>query len=141
MANVRFGSISDLDTPSCDVRFAPQKRTSSAWPPTSEKCQHRKLAASLWKSCFAETVDKHLSLPTNPGIKKAAGICALRPTGLKMHSYENARPANLGTSKTEPNICHWGVANVVPCEEHAGCCETTTASSRFAQRCHSGLYA
>jgi hypothetical protein len=26
------------------------------------------------------------------------------------------------------NICHWGVANVVPGEEHAGCCETTTAS-------------
>src|SRR5205823_2787681 len=64
-----------------------------------------------------------------PGIKKAAGICALRPTGLKLHSYENARPANPGTSKTEPNICHWGVASVVPGEEHAGCCETTTAST------------
>jgi hypothetical protein len=59
--------------------------------------------------------------------QKAAGICALRPTGLKMHSYENARPASPGASKTEPNICHWGVANVVPGEEHAGCCETTTA--------------
>jgi hypothetical protein len=61
------------------------------------------------------------------GIKKAAGICALRPTGLKMHSYETARPASPGASKTEPNICHWGVANVVPGQEHAGCCETTTA--------------
>ena len=61
------------------------------------------------------------------GIKKAAGICALRPTGLKMHSYENARPASPGASKTEPNICHWGVASVVPGEEHAGCCKTTTA--------------
>ena len=59
---------------------------------------------------------------------KATGICALRPTGLKMHSYENARPASPGASKTEPNISHWGVANVVPAEEHAGCCETTTAS-------------
>ena len=64
----------------------------------------------------------------NPGFEKAAGICALRPTGLKMHSYENARPASPGASKTEPNISHWGVANVVPAEEHAGCCETTTAS-------------
>jgi hypothetical protein len=36
---------------------------------------------------------------TNPELKKAAGICALRPTGLKMHSYENARPASPGTSK------------------------------------------
>jgi len=60
--------------------------------------------------------------------QKAAGICALRPTGLKMHSYENARPASPGTSKTELNICHWEVANVVPGEEHAGCCETMTAS-------------
>jgi hypothetical protein len=46
-----------------------------------------------------------------PGFKKVAGICALRPTGLKMHSYENARSAGPGASKTEPNICHWGVAN------------------------------
>jgi hypothetical protein len=44
---------------------------------------------------------------TNPESKKAAGICALRPTGLKMHSFENARPASPGSCKTELNICYW----------------------------------
>jgi hypothetical protein len=68
-------------------------------------CQHRKSGASLWKSCFAETVDKHLSLPI-PGIKKAAGICALRPTGLKMYSYENARPARV-SKETFAKIESW----------------------------------
>src|SRR6267154_953696 len=43
-----------------------------------------------------------------PRIKKAAGICALRPTGPKMHSYENARPPAPGASKTEPKLSHWG---------------------------------
>jgi len=68
------------------------------------------------------------------GIKKAAGICAPRPTGLKMHSYEKRSTASPGASKTEPNIRHGEVASVVPCEEHAACCETTTASRENSPR-------
>jgi hypothetical protein len=82
---------------------------------------------------------------TTPEIKKPQAFAHCGLPGSKMHSYENARPAGPGTSKIEPKISHWGVSSLVPGEEHAGCCETTTAlrannSLRLAQRAQ-GLYA
>jgi hypothetical protein len=59
-------------------------------------------------------------------MKRAAGIFALQPTGLKIDYFENVRSAGLGPSKTEPSFYQCGVKNVVPAEEHRECCETET---------------
>ena len=59
-------------------------------------------------------------------MKRAAGIFALRPTGLKIDYFENVRSADLGPSNAEPSFCQCGVKNVVPAEEHKDCCETET---------------
>jgi hypothetical protein len=60
--------------------------------------------------------------------EKTAGICALRPTGLKYIGMKKRSIRHPGSSNTDPNIFECGVANAIPDEEHIGCCATETAS-------------
>src|SRR6266403_5022880 len=81
---------------------------------------------SLLFSCSRRADESRIKRP------QAFARCGL--PGSKCIRMKNARPASPGTSKTEPNIRHGEAASVVPCEKHAACCETTTASRENSPR-------
>jgi hypothetical protein len=69
-------------------------------------------------------------------MKRAAGIFALRPTGLKVDYFEKRSIRRPGPSKAEPSFYQCGVKNVVPAEEHKERalkvrCSERTAGSRM----------
>jgi hypothetical protein len=63
LLNVGDGVKNDPDGSETGLLLYPDPRTSSDRPGSLKGANTGSPAASLWKSCFAETVDKHLSLP------------------------------------------------------------------------------
>jgi hypothetical protein len=69
---------------------------------------------------------QHRAIPN----KKAAGIYALRPTGLKIHQFQKRSIRLPRCFNTEPSLFPCEVKNVVPVEEHNECCRTETWERR-----------